>query len=64
MKKISKIRPEGTAYWAGFFNTYFTIDFENEFAQVYMTQILPFNDMQAYNLFTSFENEVYKQLNP
>jgi len=63
-KQNSKIRPEGTADWAGFFNTYFTIDFENEFALVYMTQILPFNDMQAYNLFTSFENEVYKQLNP
>jgi len=63
-EKNSKIRPKGTAYWAGFFNTYFTIDFENEFALVYMTQILPFNDMQAYNLFTSFENEIYEQLNP
>ena len=33
-------RPYGTAYWAGFFNTYFTIDFKNDFALVYMTQIL------------------------
>jgi len=37
----------------------FTIDFENEFALVYMTQILPFNDMNAYNLFTSFERIIY-----
>jgi len=55
----SVVRPKGTAYWAGFFNTYFTIDFENEFALVYMTQILPFNDMNAYNLFTSFERIIY-----
>jgi CubicO group peptidase (beta-lactamase class C family) len=55
----STIRPYGTVYWAGFYNTYFTIDFENEFALVYMTQILPFNDMESYNLFTSFEKMIY-----
>ena len=55
-------RPYGTAYWAGFFNTYFTIDFKNDFALVYMTQILPFNDIESYNLFTSFERLVYKNL--
>ena len=55
----SSIRPFGTGYWAGFYNTYFTIDFKNEFALVYMTQILPFNDMESYNLFTSFERSVY-----
>ena len=43
----SNIRPLGTAYWAGFFNTYFTIDFKNEFALIYMTQILPFNDIYS-----------------
>ena len=59
----SAIRPYGTGYWAGFFNTYFTIDFENEFALVYMTQILPFNDMESYNLFTSFERLVYDEDN-
>ncbi|MBK56371.1 MAG: hypothetical protein CMC84_03540 [Flavobacteriaceae bacterium] len=56
-------RPIGTAYWAGFFNTYFTIDFKNEFALVYMTQILPFNDIHSYNLFTSYERLVYENLN-
>lgn len=55
-------RPYGTAYWAGFFNTYFTIDFKNDFALVYMTQILPFNDIESYNLFTSFERLIYKNL--
>ena len=39
------------------------IDFENEFALVYMTQILPFNDIQSYNLFTSFERLVYSSKN-
>ncbi len=57
-------RPVGTGYWAGFFNTYFTIDFKNEFALVYMTQILPFNDIHSYNLFTAYERLVYKNLNP
>jgi len=57
-------RPVGTGYWAGFFNTYFTIDFKNEFALVYMTQILPFNDIHSYNLFTAYERLVYKNLTP
>lgn len=55
-------RPQGTGYWAGFFNTYFTLDFKNDFALVYMTQILPFNDMESYNLFTTFERLTYKNL--
>ena len=55
----SEVRPEGTAYWAGYRNTYFTIDFKNEFALVYMSQLLPFNDYNSYNLFTSFEEEIY-----
>ena len=59
----SSIRPYGTGYWAGFFNTYFTIDFKNEFALIYMTQILPFNDMESYNLFTSFERLIYSETN-
>ena len=59
----SSIRPYGTGYWAGFFNTYFTVDFKNEFALVYMTQILPFNDMESYNLFTSFERLIYSEIN-
>ena len=55
----SEVRPKGTAYWAGYRNTYFTIDFKNEFALVYMSQLLPFNDYNSYNLFTSFEEEIY-----
>jgi len=56
----SKIRPLGTSYWAGFYNTYFTIDYQNEFALFHFTQILPFNDKESYNLFTDFERLVYK----
>jgi len=56
----SKIRPKGTSYWAGFYNTYFTIDYQNGFALLHFTQILPFNDRESYNLFTDFERLVYK----
>jgi len=28
-----------------------------------MTQILPFNDIESYNLFTSFERLVYRSKN-
>ncbi len=59
----SIVRPVGTAYWAGIRNTFFTIDFKNDFALVYMTQVNPFNDMNAYNLFTSFERLIYEDIN-
>lgn len=38
---------------------FFTIDFDNEFALLYMTRFLPFNNVQSYNLFTSFERLIY-----
>jgi CubicO group peptidase (beta-lactamase class C family) len=58
----SIVRPVGTAYWAGIRNTFFTIDFKNDFALVYMTQLNPFNDMNAFNLFTSFERLIYEDI--
>ena len=58
----SIVRPVGTAYWAGIRNTFFTIDFKNDFALVYMTQVNPFNDMNAFNLFTSFERLIYEDI--
>ena len=39
MKKIQLIDQLVQHIGLGFFNTYFTIDFKNEFALVYMTQI-------------------------
>lgn len=61
-EESSNIRPIGTSYWAGLFNTYYTIDYENEFGLVYFTQILPFNDFQSYDLFSKFEKSVYQNL--
>ena len=61
-EESSNIRPVGTSYWAGLFNTYYTIDYENEFGLVYFTQILPFNDFQSYDLFSKFEKSVYRNL--
>ena len=59
----STLRPRGTAYWEGFRNTYFTIDFVNKFGLIYMTQIKPFNDPGSYNLFKSFERIAYSSIN-
>lgn len=61
-EESSNIRPIGTSYWAGLFNTYYTIDYENEFGLVYFTQILPFNDFQSYDLFSKFEKSIYQNL--
>ena len=58
----SIMRPKGTAYWGGFRNTYFTIDFVNKFGLIYMTQIKPFNDLESYNLFKSFERIIYTSI--
>ena len=58
----SKSRPIGSGYWAGAWNSYFMVDFQNEFGIVYMTQIRDFNDVYSYNLFTSFERLIYDEI--
>jgi methyl acetate hydrolase len=56
------IRPKRTGYWGGVANSYFTIDKENGVAVVYFSQIVPFNDKEAFGLFRLFEKEVYSQI--
>ena len=43
-----KIRPQGTGYWGGIWNSYYSIDHKNKIAIVYFSQFKPFNDKGAY----------------
>lgn len=58
------IRPQGAGYWAGIFNSYYTIDPEKELALVYFTQYLPFNDEASFSLYKAFEEQIYTQSIP
>ena len=52
-------RPEGVGYWSGLFNTYYTIDPERGIAVFSFSQLLPFDDPQAYEIYRSYEDMVY-----
>ena len=54
-----EIRPKGTGYWGGIFNSYFTIDLNNQIGIVYFSQFLPFNNIEAYGLYRLFASLVY-----
>ncbi len=54
-----EVRSKGAGYWAGYFNSYFTLDKEKEVAVVYFTQFLPFNDKISYDFYRLFEKEVF-----
>ena len=54
-------RSPGTAYWAGIFNSYFTLDRKKGIAVLYFSQFLPFDDNEAYKIYRTFESEVYKE---
>ena len=54
-----EIRPKGTGYWGGIFNSYFTIDLNNQIGIVYFSQFLPFNNIEAHGLYRLFESLVY-----
>lgn len=52
-------RPRGVGYWSGIFNTYYTVDRERGIAVVGFSQLLPFNDAQAYELYRLYEDCVF-----
>ena len=56
-----KIRPQGTGYWGGIWNSYYSIDHKNKIAIVYFSQFKPFNDKGAYGLYKLFETIIYKK---
>jgi methyl acetate hydrolase len=52
-------RPIGSASWAGIYNTYFWIDFENEFAAALFMQVQPFADIHCVEVCRRFESAIY-----
>ena len=53
-------RSAGSLAWAGLANTYFWIDRTKRVAGVFLSQVLPFYDDTAIDLFGKFETEVYQ----
>ena len=53
-------RSAGSLAWAGLANTYFWIDRTKRVAGVFLSQVLPFYDQTAIDLFGRFETEVYR----
>jgi CubicO group peptidase (beta-lactamase class C family) len=52
-------RSAGSLAWAGIANSFFWIDPARRVAGVYATQLLPFVDARALDLFVRFETETY-----
>jgi CubicO group peptidase (beta-lactamase class C family) len=55
-------RSAGSLAWAGLANTFFWIDPTARVTGVYLTQILPFFDHKAIELFRNYETAVYQSL--
>jgi CubicO group peptidase (beta-lactamase class C family) len=55
-------RAAGSLAWAGLANTYFWIDRTRRVSGVFLSQVLPFYDHTAVDLFVKFETEVYRAL--
>ena len=55
-------RSAGSLAWAGLANTYFWIDRTKRVAGVFLSQVLPFYDHTAIDLFGTFEAEVYRAI--
>jgi CubicO group peptidase (beta-lactamase class C family) len=56
------MRSQGTADWAGVFNSYYWIDRHKGVGGVLMTQVLPFFDMPVIETLMGFEMAVYQQV--
>ncbi|MGP0089491.1 MAG: serine hydrolase domain-containing protein [Xanthobacteraceae bacterium] len=59
MQAIPGGRSAGSLTWGGLFNTYYWIDPSRRIAAVFMTQVLPFADDRALNIYRQFERGVY-----
>jgi len=55
-------RSAGSLAWAGLANTYFWIDRTKRVCGIFLSQVLPFYDHTAIDLFGKFETEVYRAL--
>lgn len=52
-------RPEGVGYWSGIFNTYYTFDPVRGVAIMSFSQLMPFDDAEAYELYRLYEDSIY-----
>jgi methyl acetate hydrolase len=59
MQPIPGGRSAGSLTWGGLFNTYYWIDPQKRIAAVFMTQIVPFADPRALNIYGAFERAIY-----
>lgn len=55
-------RPAGTLMWAGLANSFFWIDRTNGIAGAFLSQVLPFADPGALDLYLEMETAVYDSL--
>ena len=53
-------RAAGSLAWAGLANTYYWVDRAKRVCGVFLSQLLPFYDKTAIDLFGAFETEVYR----
>ena len=53
-------RPEGVGYWSGIHNTFYTIDSDRGFAVLFFSQLQPFDDREAYELYRMWEDGIYR----
>lgn len=58
------LRPDGVGYWSGIHNTYFTVDPDRGVAIIFFSQIQPFDDVAAHELYRTWEDEVYRAILP
>ena len=56
------LRPEGVGYWSGIHNTYYTFDPERGVAVMFFSQMQPFDDVAAYELYRIWEDEIYRSI--
>lgn len=61
-EQVPRARSAGSLAWAGLANTYFWIDRTKRVSGVFLSQLLPFYDATAIDLFAKFETEVYAAL--
>jgi methyl acetate hydrolase len=59
MQAVPERRSAGSLTWGGLFNTYYWIDPQKRIAAVFLTQVLPFADERALNVYAQFERAIY-----
>jgi CubicO group peptidase (beta-lactamase class C family) len=62
MQTVPGGRSAGSMTWAGLYNTYYWLDPVKRVAAVFLTQVLPFADRRALQIYARFERGVYGAL--